>query len=125
VNALLVLLGLGLFAAPLYLMGGRIVLSHKTAPGYILAAATMVLLYYLCWCLARRDTPGMRCFHLRLLNFDGYPPSPRQRTIRLLAACLSILALGLGLLWALVDQEYLTWHDHISRTHPTGKKRSP
>lgn len=124
VNALLVLIGLGLFTAPLYLMGGRIVPSQKTAPGYLLAAVTMVLVYHLCWRLAKRDTLGMRCFHLRLLNFDGYPPTPRQRTIRLLAACLSILALGLGLLWALVDQEHLTWHDHISKTFPTDEKQS-
>ena len=26
---------------------------------------------------------------------------------------------GLGLVWALVDEENLTWHDHISKTFPT------
>jgi hypothetical protein len=32
---------------------------------------------------------------------------------------LSLAAGGLGLLWALVDEETLTWHDHISKTFPT------
>jgi uncharacterized RDD family membrane protein YckC len=123
VDALLVLMGLGFFAVPLYVMGGRIVLSQKAAPGYILAVVTMALFYHLVWRLAKRDTPGMRYFGLRLLNFDGYPPDSQERTIRLLAACLSILALGLGLLWALVDQEKLTWHDHISKTFLTDQKR--
>jgi hypothetical protein len=25
----------------------------------------------------------------------------------------------LGMLWALVDEEALTWHDHMSKTFPT------
>jgi len=124
VNALLVLVGLGFFAVPLYLMGGQIVLRQKAAPGYLLVVVTMALFYYFFWCLLNRDTPGMRHFQLRLLNFDGYPPDARQRILRLLAACLSILALGLGLLWALFDQEKLTWHDHISKTFPTDEEES-
>ena len=31
----------------------------------------------------------------------------------------SVLPLGLGLLWALVDQERLTWHDLLSKTFPS------
>ena len=30
-----------------------------------------------------------------------------------------VLPAGLGLLWALVDEESLTWQDHISHTFPT------
>jgi hypothetical protein len=39
--------------------------------------------------------------------------------VRALSACLSFCAGGIGLLWALVDEEKLTWHDHISKTFPT------
>jgi uncharacterized RDD family membrane protein YckC len=56
---------------------------------------------------------------LRLLNFDGRPPTREQRMLRLGASFLSVLSAGLGLLWALVDEESLTWHDHISQTFPT------
>ncbi len=34
-------------------------------------------------------------------------------------AFLSLMAGGIGLLWGLVDEETLTWHDHISKTFPT------
>jgi hypothetical protein len=30
-----------------------------------------------------------------------------------------LLAAGTGLIWALVDEDSLTWHDHISGTFPT------
>ena len=52
---------------------------------------------------------------LRVVNFDGYPADARQRLVRFVCACLSTLA-GLGLLWALFDEEKLTWYDHMSKT---------
>jgi hypothetical protein len=32
---------------------------------------------------------------------------------------VSFIAAGIGLLWALVDEERLTWHDYMSKTFPT------
>ena len=46
-------------------------------------------------------------------------PTFEQRFKRLVASILSLAAAGLGLLWALADEEKLTWHDHISRTFVT------
>jgi uncharacterized RDD family membrane protein YckC len=119
VNALLVLAGLGVFLLTFHLLGGEITLERKAAPGWIAAAVVLGLFYHIYWCLLKRDAPGMRWFRLRLVNFDGYEPEPGQRVVRLIAACLSLLACGLGLLWALFDEEGLTWHDHISKTYPT------
>jgi len=82
-------------------------------------AAVFGLLYKTLWCLGNGDTPGMYWSRLRTVNFDGLEPEREQRFTRLAAECLSLLAIGLGLLWALVDEEALTWHDHISRTFPT------
>ncbi len=79
----------------------------------------MVFLYRVLWCLGGGDTPGMRFAGLRLVDFDGRRPEREQRTIRLAASLLSIISAGLGLVWALVDEESLTWHDHISKTFPT------
>jgi len=56
---------------------------------------------------------------LKLVNFDGQPPDLRQRLCRSGFALLSMAAGAVGLIWALVDEEALTWHDHISRTFPT------
>jgi hypothetical protein len=33
--------------------------------------------------------------------------------------------LGLGMFWALMDEEGLTWHDHMSRTFPTVQDPNP
>jgi hypothetical protein len=30
-----------------------------------------------------------------------------------------LIAGGLGIVWILVDEEQLAWHDHISKTFPT------
>ncbi len=62
-------------------------------------------------------TPGMRYAGLRLRNFDGEVPSRTQLRRRLLATLLSLLPVGLGLLWAIFDEDHLCWHDRISHTY--------
>jgi uncharacterized RDD family membrane protein YckC len=61
----------------------------------------------------------MRFAGLHLVDFDGRAPSREQRLLRQLVTLLSTLSAGLGLIWALVDEENLTWHDHISKTFPS------
>jgi hypothetical protein len=53
------------------------------------------------------------------VNFDGQTPTRAQRFYRTASGFLSLMAGGIGLLWGLVDEETLTWHDHISKTFPT------
>jgi uncharacterized RDD family membrane protein YckC len=119
VDALLVLLALGFFVATFQVMGGRIHLTLRAALPWSVVVLALGLFYRVLWCVLRAESAGMQFFRLRLLNFDGYEPEPAQRTVRLVAACLSVAAAGLGLLWALFDEEKLTWHDHISKTFPT------
>jgi uncharacterized RDD family membrane protein YckC len=79
-----------------------------------------LVLYRGLFCLLNRDTPGMRIAGLRLVDFDGRTPRRHLRILRQFAGVLSLVSAGVGLLWALVDEESLTWHDHISQTFPTG-----
>jgi len=79
----------------------------------------MGLFYRFLWVLGNGETPGMRFAGLRLVNFDGRSPDRDQRAFRQVSTLLSFLSAGLGLVWALVDEENLTWHDHISKTFPT------
>jgi uncharacterized RDD family membrane protein YckC len=81
--------------------------------------AVVAVLYRGLWCLANRDTPGMRFAGLRLVDFDGRTPRRDRRVLRQFAGLLSLASAGVGLAWALVDEESLTWHDHISKTFPT------
>jgi len=118
-DASLIAIALSLFVAIFYLSGGRVALTKPSMLLFAGVIAAVVFLYRLLWCLGDGDTPGMRFAGLRLVDFDGRRPKREQRTIRLAASALSIASAGLGLVWALVDEENLTWHDHISKTFPT------
>ncbi len=118
-DASMIAIALGLFLAIFYLSGGRLVFTKPAMLLFAGVVAAVVFLYRLLWCLGDGDSPGMRFAGLRLVDFDGRRPEREQRTIRLAASVLSMASAGLGLVWALVDEENLTWHDHISKTFPT------
>jgi len=118
-DASMIAIALGLFLAIFYLSGGRLAFTKSCVLTFGGVIAAVVFLYRMLWCLGGGDSPGMRFAGLRLVDFDGRRPEREQRTIRLAASMLSIVSAGLGLVWALVDEENLTWHDHISKTFPT------
>jgi len=118
-DASLIVMGLGIFGLIFKFAGGQMAFNAKTAPVLAGIVAGVVLFYKLLWSLASGDTPGMKWSHLTLVNFDGRVPNRKQRFHRLLSGVLSLAAAGIGLLWALADEETLTWHDHMSKTFPT------
>ncbi len=119
VDGSLILVGVAVFLAIFFVSGGQVALDRQ-ALSFILGVTVVIALFYRAlWCLANGDSPGMRFAGLRLVDFDGRRPDREQRGIRQVASLLSLLSAGLGLVWALVDEEKLTWHDHISKTFPT------
>jgi uncharacterized RDD family membrane protein YckC len=104
---------------------GQLPVGTSLAPYWLIALGVIALIYKLGWCLFLREAPGLRLAGLRVVSFDGHPPSRAQRVVRLFAGCLSLAAGGMGLLWALGDQEQLTWHDHISQTFVTAAPPIP
>lgn len=112
-------IAVGMFAWIFILLGGEVVVTKQTIPLLVGIVAVLGLLYRVLWCLADADSPGMRWAHLRLVDFDGRKPGRRQRLSRAAAASLSLMAAGLGVMWAALDEESLTWHDHISKSFPT------
>ena len=112
-------IALGIFVATFQLSGAEFVLTKATAPYYGAAAILISLFYRVLFCIANFDTPGLRWTGLRVVDFDGRPPSRKHRWYRLLGGFVGAIAAGIGLLWAMVDEERLTWHDHISKTFPT------
>jgi uncharacterized RDD family membrane protein YckC len=115
----LILLATAIFGIIFYMAGGKLAFSPKTLPVLVAVVAAFVIFYEILWCLAGGDSAGMRWARLTLVDFDGQRPHRKQRFYRLASGVLSLLAAGIGLLWALVDEETLTWHDHISKTFPT------
>ena len=120
VDAAVVLTALGLFLGALSFGGVDIVLKDQVSLGIYGAAAVLIaLLYKGFFVLANGDSVGARTLRIRVVNFDGHRPTARQRAYRFAGGCLGLMAATLGMLWALVDEESLTWHDHISKTFPT------
>lgn len=118
-DASMVLIAVGLFLGIFFLSGGMLMLSKENAPFLISVGLLLGLFYRFLWVLGNGETPGMRFAGLRLVNFDGRAPDRDQRAFRQVSSLLSFLSAGLGLVWALVDEENLAWHDHISKTFPT------
>lgn len=119
VDGALAMLALGVFLATFHFAGAEMILTKSTLPLYIAAAVFITLFYRVLFCIANRDTPGIRWAGLRVLDFDGRTPTRRQRWYRLLGGFVGAIAAGIGLFWALFDEEKLTWHDHMSKTFPT------
>jgi uncharacterized RDD family membrane protein YckC len=119
IDGSMILIAFGLFLTTFHLLGG-VFASDKLMVLMLGASAVLIGGFYGFVCVwGSGRTPGMRATGLTLIHFDGYPPDRISRWMRYLAACLSYSAGGLGLLWALVDEESLAWHDHISKTFPT------
>lgn len=71
-------------------------------------------------------TLGMQSWGLQLETRDGRIPSAATASLRFFAAIVSLIPLGLGFLWQLIDKDRLTWHDRLSKTrlvyYPREKK---
>jgi uncharacterized RDD family membrane protein YckC len=72
--------------------------------------------YLFLFTLLGAQTLGMGHKHLRVVNFEGKPPSLRETSLRCFGCFISLGCFCLGFLWALLDPERLTWHDRISKT---------
>jgi len=119
VDISVVLIALGVFGVIVFACGSDLSFTRQSAPYFVTVVFCTTMLYRLLWTLGNGDSPGMRFAGLRLVDFDGRSPSREQRLRRQLVSLLSVVSAGLGLVWALVDEENLTWHDHISKTFPT------
>ena len=62
------------------------------------------------------QTLGMQAWRIKLVDFQGKPPTFSRALVHCLGACLSAACLGLGYLWCLVDHNKRYWHDYISHT---------
>ncbi|MCU7845007.1 MAG: RDD family protein [Candidatus Thiodiazotropha sp. (ex Monitilora ramsayi)] len=62
------------------------------------------------------QTLGMRAWRMKLVREDGSQVAWNDALRRHIAALFSCLTFGLGFLWALIDRQGLTWHDHLSKT---------
>ena len=89
-------------------------------PAAIASAATLVIFYLLFQLLfftLSDQTPGMRYARIGLCTLTDENPSRSAMRRRILAQIVATCPLGIGLLWALLDDDGLGWHDRISRMY--------
>ena len=90
----------------------------------VAAALTVILWFayqsaFLIFC---GTTPGLRATGLKIARFDGGPASRNLRRWRVVASALSFVSLGLGYAWSFLDEDQLSWHDRITKTHLAPRK---
>jgi uncharacterized RDD family membrane protein YckC len=98
-------------------LGGQFTLSKLNAVVYTTTFAIVYLQYFALFTIFGGTTPGMMMRGLQVVSFSGEPPTPRQMLLRSTGYILSAGTFFLGFLWAMWDEDELTWHDRLSRTH--------
>jgi uncharacterized RDD family membrane protein YckC len=89
-------------------------------PGAIAAGVTFAVLYPLYELLFftfSDQTPGMRYARIGLCTLSDENPTRAAIRKRILAQLIALCPFGLGILWALLDEDGLGWHDRISRMY--------
>jgi uncharacterized RDD family membrane protein YckC len=79
--------------------------------------ALIALFYRAFFSTLANSTPGMKYARVSLCTFNNQSPTRAQQLGRFGALLLSVLPVGLGLAWALFDENHLCWHDRLSQTY--------
>jgi uncharacterized RDD family membrane protein YckC len=115
-DAMVVLAATGVFGW----IVAKITANPPTSRAALAAGVAVPLMFwglyeYVFWVYAGA-TVGMRLTKLELRTFETAPVPRRTRRWRAMAMMVSAMSLGMGFLWAVIDEDGLCWHDRISRT---------
>ena len=117
VDALVVLIASAIFAITFTVMSSGLPQTRMVLLCAAIVGATFWLLYQYLFLVYSSGTPGMLMAQLELCTFKGEHVSVTLRRWRALASLLSGCSIGLGFVWAFVDEDTLGWHDRITQTH--------
>jgi uncharacterized RDD family membrane protein YckC len=96
---------------------GRIPTGQIAAIGAAGTLAALFLLYQILFFTFSDATPGMRYARIGFCTFSDENPTRSAMRRRIIAVLLAACPIGLGLLWAWLDDDHLGWHDRISRMY--------
>jgi len=95
-------------------------ISIGLQPAAIASVGTLLFLtlaYQLLFFTFGEATPGMRYARIGFCTLSDENPTRPQMRRRIFAAIFAAVPLGIGFLWACLDDEGLGWHDRISRMY--------
>ena len=85
----------------------------------------LVIGVYFVWCWSRSgQTLAMKTWKLKLVNIDINLLSIQAAWLRYIAATASLMLLGLGFLWAIVDRDKLYLHDRLLKNRIIAVQRN-
>ena len=117
IDAACLLFAFGGFVALFGSLGGQLALSKVNAAVYLAALSVVYFQYFALFTVFGATTPGMMFRGLQVMSFSGEPPTPRQLLLRSVGYMLSAGIGLIGFLWAVWDEDQLTWHDRLSKTY--------
>ena len=117
IDAACLLFAFGGFVALFGSLGGQLTLSKMNAAVYLAALSVVYFQYFALFTVFGATTPGMMFRGLQVVSFSGEPPTPRQLLFRSAGYMLSAGMGLIGFLWAVWDEDQLTWHDRLSKTY--------
>ena len=72
---------------------------------------------YFIWCwLKNGQTLAMRTWQLKLVSQDNQMLTLNVAIARYVLACVSLILVGFGFLWAIFDRDHLFLHDRLLKT---------
>jgi len=98
-------------------LGGHFAFSKLNAAVYFFTFAFVYVQYFGLFTIFGGTTPGMMIRGLQVATFSGEEPTLRHLLLRATGYVLSAGTMFLGFLWALWDEDALTWHDRLSATY--------
>ena len=117
VDAAVVAIALAAFAYIFFRISESVPPLRTAAEAIAALLAVLWPAYQYAFLVFSRTTPGLRLARLEVTRFDGAPASRSLRRWRVLASLLSCASLGLGYAWCFLDEDQLSWHDRITKTH--------
>jgi len=117
VDGILVAGGSLAFIAAYARAGGEIPMGVPALLSVLGILMVVHILYQLLFFTFSDETPGMRYARIGLCTFTDENPTRADMRRRILAQFVAVGPLGLGLLWILLDDDALGWHDRISRMY--------
>lgn len=109
--------GVAVFGAVAYKIIPQLAITKPLILAAVVIAGLLWSVYQYLFVVYAGRTFGMMATKIQLRTFKGKTPTLRQRRKRVLGFYLSLLSLGMGLMWVLVDVDALCWHDRLSQTY--------
>ncbi len=118
-----VIIAYGGFLLMFSYLGNELSFGKVEAAVYAITFFLIYGLYFTLFTAFGAATPGMLVQGLHVVSFDGTPPTQQQLLWRSFGYLVSAAAAPLSYLWALWDEDHLTWQDRISQTYLTESPR--